>query len=66
MINFNLNLIGYEICFKLNFVIGDDINFECCKVEIKNLLENKNGFGSINFNVFKYLVRSFWFNGLFN
>lgn len=64
--NPNLNPTGHETCFKLNSSTGDDINFERCKVEIKNLTENKNGPGSINSNVSKHSARSPWFNGLFN
>ena len=64
--NPNLNQTGHETCFKLNSSTGDDINFERCNVEIKNLSENKNGPGNINSNVSKHSARSPWFNGLFN
>lgn len=66
MTNPNLNQTGHETCFKLNSSTGDDINFERCNVEIKNLSENKNGPGNINANVSKHSARSPWFNGLFN
>ena len=64
--NPNLNPTVYETCFKLNSSTGNDINFERCKVEIKNLSVNKNGADSINSNVSKHSARSPWFNGLFN
>ena len=64
--NPNLNQTVNETCFKLNFSAGDNIQFERCKVEIKNLSENKTGSGNINSNVSKHSARSPWFNGLFN
>ena len=64
--NANLKPTVNETCFKLNSFTCNDINFERCKVEIKNLSENKNGADNINSNVSKHSARSPWFNGLFN
>lgn len=64
--NSNLNPTVTKTCFKLNSSTVDNIKFERCKVEIKNLSENKNGPGNRNSNVSKHSERSLWFNGLFN
>ncbi|XP_020618464.1 mitogen-activated protein kinase-binding protein 1-like isoform X2 [Orbicella faveolata] len=64
--NSNLNPTVNKTCFKLNSSTVDNIKFERCKVEIKNLSENKNGPGNRNSNVSKHSERSLWFNGLFN
>ena len=64
--NPNLNPTVDETCFKLNSSAGDNKKFERCKVEIKNLSENKNGSDNINSNVSKHSARSPWFNGFVN
>lgn len=46
--------------------MGDNIKFERCKVEIKNLSENDNGLDNTNSDVSKHSDRSVWFNSLFN
>jgi len=64
--NPNLNPTVKKTCFKLSSSMGDNIKFERCKVEIKNLSENENGLDNTNWDVSKHSDRSVWFNGLFN
>ena len=62
----NLNPTVNKTCFKLSSSNGDNVKFEHCKVEIKNLSENENGPDNPNSNVSKHSERSLWFNSLFN